>query len=312
MPSRHAYTEIRLQQLRSFCETARLGSLTAAAAAMGLAQPTVWEQVHALERIFGVTLIEREAHGSRLTKTGQLLARLAAPLLAGIDSLPAQLQEAQSQVETWLSIASTQRILVEDLSKPVAEFERRHPHVQLRFLEMGIDKVAAAVESGEADLGLTSERPTADNPWLAYEPSYDLDLILVTPKDHPLAHRRRVRPQDLLAYPVVNSPNGIPDPVIAAALQKLGVFQTQPRRLEAFYTGVIRHYVEQGYGIGFVVGLPNRPPASPHLHERSMSLHFGRVSIYMLMRKGTLPGYARAFADLIKSQLGRRKKATEI
>src|SRR5262245_24285999 len=181
--SRHAYKEIRLQQLRSFCETARLGSLTAAAASLGLAQPTVWEQVHALERIFGITLIEREAHGSRLTKAGQLLAKLAAPLVAGIDSLPAQLHEAQSAAETWLAVASTQRILVEDLSRPVAEFERRHHPVQLRFLEMGIDKVAAAVESGEADLGLTSERPDPDSPWLAFEPAYELDLILVVPRD---------------------------------------------------------------------------------------------------------------------------------
>src|SRR5262249_31274399 len=68
--SRHSYKEIRLQQLRSLCETARLGSLTAAAAALGLAQPTVWEQVHALQREFGVKLIERRAHGCRLTDVG--------------------------------------------------------------------------------------------------------------------------------------------------------------------------------------------------------------------------------------------------
>jgi DNA-binding transcriptional LysR family regulator len=173
---------------------------------------------------------------------------------------------------------------------------------------MGVDKVAAAVESGEADLGLTPERPAADNPWLTFEPAYELDLILVTPRDHPLARKRRVRPEDLLDYPVVNSPQGIPDPVIAAALQKLGVFQTQPRRLEAFYTGVIRHYVAQGYGIGFVVGLPDRA-ATAHLHERSMSQHFGRVTIYQLLRKGALPGHAQLFAELVRSQLGRRAKS---
>ncbi len=50
--TRYSYKEGRLQQLRSFCETARLGSLAAAAQALGLAEPTVWEQVHALERQF--------------------------------------------------------------------------------------------------------------------------------------------------------------------------------------------------------------------------------------------------------------------
>ena len=55
---RHPYKEVRLQQLRSFCETARLGSLAAAAQALGLAEPTVWEQVHALERQFAAKLVE--------------------------------------------------------------------------------------------------------------------------------------------------------------------------------------------------------------------------------------------------------------
>ncbi len=52
------YKEVTLQQLRSFLETARLGSLAAAAAALGLAQPTVSAQVHALEKHFDMPLIQ--------------------------------------------------------------------------------------------------------------------------------------------------------------------------------------------------------------------------------------------------------------
>ncbi len=56
-----AYKDITLQQLRSFCETVRVGSLTAAADALGLARPTVWKQVHALERQLGMLLLEPHA-----------------------------------------------------------------------------------------------------------------------------------------------------------------------------------------------------------------------------------------------------------
>src|SRR5437016_5195113 len=120
---RHAYKEIKVQQLRSFCETARLGSLTAAAASLGLAQPTVWEQVHSLEHLLGSKLIERHAYGCRLTEAGRLLLEYAAPLVAGIDSLPRTVKEAQEQKETWLTIAATPRILVEDVPQAVVEFE---------------------------------------------------------------------------------------------------------------------------------------------------------------------------------------------
>ena len=64
---RHRFKEVSLQQLRSFCETARLGSLAAAANSLGLAQPTVWEQVHALERVLATKLLQRQARGSCLT-----------------------------------------------------------------------------------------------------------------------------------------------------------------------------------------------------------------------------------------------------
>lgn len=310
MPSRdfrHAYKEVRLQQLRSFCETARLGSLTAAARSLGLAQPTVWEQVHALEHAFAVSLIERRAHGCRLTEAGRLLIDLLAPLLAGIDSLKQTLQEAQEKEETRLTVATTQRILVEDLPEPILAFERLHPRVRVCFLERDLEHISTAVESGEADLGLTPEHALAlTGPWLAFEPCYELDFFLITPKNHPLARRRSIRPSDLRGYPLVNAREGgsLPDPVIAT-LEKFGVFQTQPRRMEAVYTPVIRRYVEMGFGIGLIVGLPSRPP-SPNLHERSMSRHFGRLSINLVWRKGALQqGSVSAFAHTIATMLKR-------
>ncbi len=167
--------------------------------------------------------------------------------------------------------------------------------------------MVGAVESGEANLGLTANRGSdPPSPWLLFEPGYELDIILVTPKDHPLARRRRVGPGDLCGFPIVNSPKGFPDPAITAALDKLGVFRTQPRRVEAVYTAAIRRYVEMGFGIGLVVGLPSRAPSST-LHERSMSRHFGRVTINMVWRKGALDqGPAGIFTHTIKTLLNGR------
>jgi molybdate transport repressor ModE-like protein len=307
--TRHAYKEIQLQQLRSFCETARLGSLTAAARSLGLSQPTVWEQVHALERELGVGLIERHARGCRLTEEGRRVVTLAAPLVQGVRAFKRNVSEALEQETSRLTIATTQRILVEDLPRPIMEFEKTHQQVQLRLLELRIEQVPQAVESGQADLGFTTEQGTdRRNPWLAYEPAYQLDVFLVTRTDHPLARRRQVKPQDLLKYPLLNSPQGIPDPTLAVTLQKLGVFDVQPRRVEAFYTAVIRRYVELGFGIGLIVGLPGHA-ASATLHQRSMSRYFGHVNVNLAWRKGDpRTGAAGAFAQTVRSTLAVRKK----
>jgi molybdate transport repressor ModE-like protein len=307
-PARHSYKEIQLQQLRSFCETARLGSLTAAARSLGLSQPTVWEQVHALERELNVGLIERHARGCRLTEEGRRVAALAAPLVQGMRAFKRSVAESLQQESSRLSIATTQRILVEDLPPAIVQFEKAHENVQLRLLELRIEQVPQAVESGQSDIGFTTEEGTdRRNPWLAFERAYQLEVFLVTRSDHPLARRRKVQPQDLLKYPLLNSPQGIPDPTLAVTLQKLGVFDVQPRRVEAFYTAVIRKYVELGFGIGLIVGLPgHRPPAS--LHERSMSRYFGHVNVNLVWRKGDpRTGAAGAFAETVRQSLGWRR-----
>jgi DNA-binding transcriptional LysR family regulator len=60
-------------QVRAFLATAEEGSLSAAARALGLAQPTLGRQVAALEERLGVSLFERVGRGLELTPTGKAL-----------------------------------------------------------------------------------------------------------------------------------------------------------------------------------------------------------------------------------------------
>jgi DNA-binding transcriptional LysR family regulator len=304
-PTSRAYKEITLQQLRSFCETARLGSLTAAATALGIAHPTVWKQVHTLEREFGAQLIEPFARGCRLTEAGRLLAELASPPLANIVSLKRYFQERYAQAEASVRVAASPRIVVEDLPGCVVEFERRHPHVRLSLREVRNEDVEAAVESGTADLGLTgAAQKSADNPRLSFEPCYELDVYLITPRDHPLARQRRVQPGDLARYPLVNAPAELRETGMSAALERFGVTPDQPRRVEATYAHAIRRYVELGFGIALIGGLPGQSLLT-NLHARPMSRYFGRLEIYRVWRRGAVPAPAtQAFAETIKTMLG--------
>jgi DNA-binding transcriptional LysR family regulator len=71
----------------------------------------------------------------------------------------------------------------------------------------------------------------------------------------------------------------------------------------ASYAHAIRRYVDLGFGIALIGGLPGQPlPANVHL--RPMSRHFGRLGICLVWRRGTVPAPAtRAFADTIKTML---------
>ena len=68
---------LNLHHLRCFLAVAERGGVTAAAASLGLAQPTISKQVRELERAVGRTLLEREGRGVRLTDAGRLVHRYA-------------------------------------------------------------------------------------------------------------------------------------------------------------------------------------------------------------------------------------------
>lgn len=308
-PTRRGYKETTLQQLRSFCETARLGSFTAAAASLGLAQPTVWKQVHALERDFGEKLVEPYGRGCRLTEAGQVLAQLVAPAVISLGTAKRRFREARNQETPQLVVVTTPRILVEDLPSCVVEFRQRYPDVRLTLKELTEEEVHAQVETGEADLGVIANRsrdlvnPWVLSPWLAFEPLYELDIVLVTPTDHPLARRRHVRPRDLRSYPLVNSLKGMPDAATIALLEQTDLPEIQPHLVEAFFFASVVRYVKLGFGIGLIGALPGRPP-DPSVHERVMSQHFGRSWVYQLTRKGA-PSLqvAVAFTQIVKEHL---------
>lgn len=139
MPARttRAYKDVTFQQLRSFCEVARLGSLKAAASFLKIAQPTVWKQVHALEQQFSTKLIETHSRGCLLTEAGRLLAELAAPSVADIGALGRRFREAMAGTTIRLTVATTQYALIEHLPESVKMFERSHPNVLMSLVEMG-------------------------------------------------------------------------------------------------------------------------------------------------------------------------------
>lgn len=304
-----AYKDTTFQQLRSFYETARLGSLSAAATSLGMSQPTVSQQVHALERQFGDQLVEPFGRGSRLTEAGKLLAALIGPAVQSISALKSAYHEARGQLQPRLIVAASPRAVAEDLPECLREFTQRYPHVRLTLREYRRDQIPAAVEACEVDLGLTGMHSTQDadpwaySPWLECKPWYELDTILVTPKDHPLARKRSVRPSDLVGYPLVNGPEGVPDQFAKAILDKLGVFREQSSCIEATLAAAIYRYVEMGFGIG----LTGRPPGrsvSANVHTRDMSRYFGRQIVYLIRRHHAPPSEtALAFVETVKELL---------
>jgi len=218
LPRRHpqsrAYDDPTAQQLRSFAETARCGGVAAAAAHLELSAPTVRQQIRALEKAFGEPLLETTERGSSLTEAGQLLARLASPLVADLTSLNEQFRSVRATRCPRVRVVATPRIFLEDLPHIVGEFRLANPGTFLAIREVTDSTATGLIASGDADIALM--------PHMAGEQGrattrrgfdvvvlYPLTVALIAPQNHPLIRKREVRLTDLVQYPLVNSPSDL-------------------------------------------------------------------------------------------------------
>jgi DNA-binding transcriptional LysR family regulator len=311
-----SYKELSLPQLRGFCETARLGSLSAAAASLGLAQPTVWKLVHSLEKRLGRPLFEIDTRGCRPTEAGRALYALASSCLTNVDTLPGRLAEVLDAAEIRVRVAGPPRQLGEDLVPCAAEFVRRNPRVRFAFQETDTDRVAEAVDDGRAEIGFTPAGfDRKAYPRLECDPWYALDVLLVMRTDHPLAGRKRVRLKDVAPYPVLfprANLNDFPNPAPLAALR---LDERSPQWVEARHASILRHCVLHGLGSLLLLGRAGKT-GHPDLTERVMSAELGKSTVFLVRQAGVEHHPAVAeFTDLVRTTLsaggagrkGRRK-----
>ena len=307
---RTSYKELTLQQLRSFRETARLGSLKAAASSLRLSNPTVWEHVHSLEAHLDAQLIETHKRGCRLTDAGKILDELLLPIVNELNDLKRKFDSSIQQGTQDLSIAATPRALVEDFPDIVVAFKKHWPRVHLTLIQVRDEDVASMVASGEVDIGFSADvgSPSRHSS-LSITPCYELDHVLVIPPTHPLAKRKRLRLDDLRGHTLVNAPSSIADPAVRSQLAKLGLFESTIGRVEAFTAEAIRQYVQLGFGLG-LVGVHHAHTKKDNLIEQSLRRHLGPFEIHQITRKGLrLMEHQAAFIEILKSKMSNTQKS---
>jgi DNA-binding transcriptional LysR family regulator len=143
-----------LQQLRYFLAAAEHGSFTAAAASLRLAQPSLSEQVRALERELGVPLFVRAGRSIELTESGRALRRHARRALNAVDDgrqAVAEVRQILAGTVTFGVFGTASYYIVADL---IAEFRRLHPGVHLRLVGLNSADVAEDVRAGRIEAAL--------------------------------------------------------------------------------------------------------------------------------------------------------------
>ena len=299
---RFYYKGNRHKQLRAFVSVVKLGTLTRAAEALYLSQPTISLQLQALERELGVSLMDRRRRRINLTDAGEALYELARPLIEGWETLDRDFQARVKGLKGGkLTIAagtSTIQYLLPDL---VRRYRERFPAVQLQLANVTGKDGLALLRADEADFAVGSMLDVPND--IAWAPVHHYDPMLIMPLDHPLASQEKITLEDISPYGLILPPQRLStyrlvDLVFQQSLVPYHV------AIEVGGWDVIKEYVAMGMGISIVTGICITPADSERLAVRNMKQFFPPRSYGVVMRKGKfLSPEAQAFIDLIRPGL---------
>ncbi len=298
------YKGARLKQLRAFCTVVRLGSVSRAAEAMFLSQPSVSLLLAALERELGCKLLARVGRRMQPTEEGQLLYELARPIVEGVENLDGEFRQRLSgrRAQT-LDIAAGTSTIQYLLPPLVKRFRELHPAVQLKLHNVTGGDGLALLRSGEVDLAVGSMLEVPSD--LDYAPVYFFDPVLIMPRGHPLAERAEIGIEDLSPYGLILPPKRLTTyRLVDAVFRARGVPYTVT--LEVGGWELIKQYVAMGLGISIVTSicLTGREELATHNLRR----YFPQRSYGVVIRKGAyLRPPARDFIALIKPGLFERR-----
>jgi DNA-binding transcriptional LysR family regulator len=188
-----------VKRMRVLKEVAAQGSFSAAAECLAYTQSAVSQQIAALERETGATLVERNARGVKLTDAGRVLVSHTEAILARLSDAEAELEAIAGLRGGRLRLVAFPSAAASIMPPAIARFRAAHPGVELTLEPEEPQDGLARLRAGEADIALTIEAPNRRDADDGIERTHLLDdpLFVALPIGHALAHKQKLKLGDL-------------------------------------------------------------------------------------------------------------------
>ncbi|HEX7973550.1 MAG TPA: LysR family transcriptional regulator [Anaerolineales bacterium] len=239
-------------QLNVFLAATETLNFTRAARRLQVTQPSVSQQIQALEERLGLPLFVRSGRNVELTEAAQVLIPLARELVYLSVQVEETIASLKGDVHGHLIVGcstSTGRYI---LPRLLASFHRQHPQIRTTCQVTTPDQALQLLAEGKVHLVLASNPPPCQD--IEFCKFTDEEILLVVPMDHPWAHRSRIGLPELLEADFILPEAGSETyTAIREALAEAGMAMDQLRNLVSLGSlESIAFSIQEGLGIGFL------------------------------------------------------------
>jgi DNA-binding transcriptional LysR family regulator len=236
------------EQLECFLVVAKLGTVSRAAEAMFLTQPSLTERLKALENEVGDQLFVRTKWGMRLTEAGREFLPYAERCVTSLENGKQRLRKLQEGIGGQLKLGALPRVSTYALPEFLEEFASAHPDVLLLVQTGHSQDILEMVLTEEVHLGLA--RPMS-HPEVENLPLYDEELVLVVNPQHRFAQQDCVSLGDVAREQLILFDRASSNYELTKALfRNSGV--REPRTIELDNLEAAKRMVEHHLGVSFI------------------------------------------------------------
>ena len=238
-----------LKALRAFYEIVRTGSVTAAAARLGMSQPAVSRQLSQLEALIGFELFHRD-HGRLLpTPDGLMLYEEVAQSLNGFQRIQSLVSDIAGFRIGHLRLVAPPSFCEGILPDIVAAFSARHPRVRFSVDSHSREVAKSMIATRSVDGGFLVLPVNRSD--LRAEPVCTNETVCVLQADSPLAAQRVLTPKLLRGSPLILLGYGQNSrAIIDTSFARAGV--TPDARIETHTVSSACAFAARGLGVALV------------------------------------------------------------
>jgi molybdate transport repressor ModE-like protein len=236
-------------RLRLLVEIGRRGSLSAAARAVGIGQPTASEHLRILEAAAGQRLVERNGRGSTFTEAGTVLALHAAQALQTLEAGEEELARLSGLEAGTIRIGASTTPGVYLLPDTLGCFRRDHPNVSVEVEIAASGEIVDRLLAGSVQLALVGETETDER--IRLEPFVSDEIVGVAKPGALVLRDGRVRAKELSAQTLlVREPRSSTRRVAERALLAARVWPERTWELDS--SEAIKRAAREGLGVAFL------------------------------------------------------------
>ena len=180
------------RKVQFFLAAVRCGSLTEAAAELGVSQPALSKAIKALERSLGVPLMERGRFGVVATPFGEALRYHGQVVEAEFRHAAGEIESLKGAQKGHVTLGCGPTEATRLLPLALARVSQARPELKVSVLYGLNESLMPSVKQGEIDFALSSVPRRAQDPDLLHETLFTESAVVVARADHPLARLRQI------------------------------------------------------------------------------------------------------------------------